>query len=363
MKKSWEYILYIFFIFLLTACNTNNSKSTEEIQKDLVDTVYEIEVIANRLKSPWEIVVIPDGSFLITEREGRVLLLDEGEVHEIADIEANGEGGLLGITLSPSFHEDNHIYLYYTYSEDSRTYNRVSQFFFNKNSLKDEKIIVDKIPGSEFHNGGRIKFGPDGKLYITTGDAQEENLSQDMNSLAGKILRVNPDGSVPSDNPFTGSPIFALGIRNSQGLAWHPVTGDLFASDHGPKSRDEINLIKPGGNYGWPEITCDQEDSQYINPITCYSDFTLAPSGIDFHTSANVEEISLYVAGLRGKQVMRIDLDKEGNFIREESILEEFGRIRSVVQHEDGIYILTNNTDGRGNTKVDDDKIIKITIK
>lgn len=363
MKNRWKLIPSIFLIFSLTACNKNNLKSTEDSIETWMDLEYEIEIIAEGLQSPWEMVVMPDGNFLITERKGRVLLLEEGGVLDVVDVKPSGEGGLLGMTLSPSFNEDKLLYLYYTYSEDSNTYNRVSQFTFNVHNLEDETIIVDEIPGNEFHNGGRIKFGPDDKLYITTGDAQEESLPQDMNSLAGKILRVNPDGSIPSDNPFLGSRIFALGIRNSQGLAWHPVTGDLFASDHGPKSRDEVNLIEPGGNYGWPEITCDQEDSQYINPITCYTDFTLAPSGIDFHTRENGEEISLYVAGLRGNQVMRIDLDREGNFIREESILQGFGRIRNVVQHEEGIYILTNNTDGRGSPTPGDDKILKVTVK
>lgn len=363
MKIKWKFILSLFLILLLAACNTNTQESTEPLQEDSVDLEYEVEVMAEGLKSPWEMVEMSDQNFLITERDGRVLLLEEGEVYDVAKVEASGEGGLLGITLSPSFNEDKLIYLYYTYSEDNKTYNRVSEFTFKEDNLENEKIIVDKIPGSEFHNGGRIKFGPDDKLYITTGDAQEENLSQSMNSLAGKILRVNPDGSIPSDNPFPGSEIFALGLRNSQGLAWHPVTGALYASDHGPESRDEINLIEAGGNYGWPEVTCDQEDSQYINPITCYSDFTLAPSGIDFHPRENEEEFSLYVAGLRGEQVMRIDLDNAGNFIEEESILEEFGRIRNVVSHDEGIYILTNNTDGRGTPKPEDDKIIKVTIK
>ncbi len=353
----------IFLIFFLTACNANSPESTESIQEDSLDLTYETKVIADGLKSPWEIVFLPEGDLLVTEREGRVLLLESGETFNLLEVEAEGEGGLLGITLSPSFNEDQLVYLYYTYLEADQMYNRVSQFTFKDKNLVDEKTIIDQIPGSVFHNGGRIKFGPDDKLYITTGDAQKERLSQDMNSLAGKILRVNSDGSIPSDNPFPDSEIFALGLRNPQGLAWHPVTDDLFASDHGPESKDEVNLIEPGGNYGWPEVTCDQKDSQYNNPITCYSEFTLAPSGIDFQKGHTYKEISLYVAGLRGNQVMRIDLDKDGNFIREESILEEFGRIRTVVQHEADLYLVTNNTDGRGTPSQDDDKIIKVIVK
>lgn len=363
MKKNCMFIAFIFLNLLLSSCNANNPKPEKHTMQVSKDLDYETEIIADGLEAPWEIVVMSDERFLLTERDGRVILLENGKTYDIAEVKAEGEGGLLGITLSPTFNEDQLIYLYYTYLEEGETFNKVSQFTFTEKNLIDEKTIIDQIPGSNNHNGGRIKFGPDDKLYITTGDAQEEEHSQDMNSLAGKILRINPDGSVPLDNPFTNSPIFALGLRNPQGLAWHPVTGDLFASDHGPDSRDEINLIEPGGNYGWPEVTCDQDDSQYNNPITCYSDFTLAPSGIDFYVNDIEEEISLYVAGLRGNRVVRIYLDKEGNFLKQESILEEFGRIRTVVHHEKGVYLVTNNTDGRGTPKQDDDKVIKITIK
>lgn len=417
MKNRWIFIFLIFFLIVLSSCNTENLEPTEifdstesaesieptdstettesaetsevtepkepaesgesiestdtvepteatETSKEILKELeYEAEVIATGLKIPWEIVPMPDGRILITERGGSVLLLEKGEIYSIAEVKHEGEGGLLGMTLSPNFKEDNLIYLYYTYMEDKKTYNKVSQFIFKEDTIEDEKVILDKIPGSKFHNGGRIKFGPDDKLYITTGDAQEKSLSQDIESLAGKILRINPDGTIPSDNPFPSSPVFALGIRNSQGLAWHPATGDLFASDHGPSSRDEVNLIESGGNYGWPNITCDQVDPKYINPITCYTDFTLAPSGIDFYPKESQDGFSLYVAGLRGNRIMRVLLDKEGNFIKEESLFEDFGRVRTVVYYEDAIYIATNNTDGRGNPKKDDDKIIKISIK
>lgn len=363
MKKSLLVMALILLSVLLTACDMNKPQEIESAGDNSQELDYQIEVMATGLKVPWEMVALPDGSFLITEREGRVLLLEEGLIYNVGGVEANGEGGLLGMTLSPNFTENNLIYLYYTYKEDNKTYNKVSQFTFKEDTIVDEKIILDTIPGATFHNGGRIKFGPDEKLYISTGDAQEESLSQDLESLAGKILRINADGTIPSDNPFPNSPVFALGIRNSQGLAWHPVTGDLFASDHGPDRRDEINLIQAGGNYGWPIVTCDQEDPQYKKPLTCYSDFTLAPSGIDFYTNENKEEVSLYVAGLRGTRVMRIDFDQDGNFIREESILEDYGRIRTVLEYDGDLYLLTNNTDGRGTPEKEDDKIIKVLIK
>lgn len=386
MKKIWIFISLILVIVLLISCKVKEQEPSEDITpSDIIeandsleateameteqtkesrkDLLYETELIASGLTIPWEIAPMPDGRILITERDGAILLLEDGEIYNIAEVKPKGEGGLLGMALSPNFKEDHFIYLYYTYGEGNTTFNKVYQFTFTKDTFDNEKVILDKIPGSTFHNGGRLKFGPDDKLYITTGDSQNKDLSQDINSLAGKILRINQDGTIPRDNPFPNSPVFALGIRNSQGLSWHPVTDNLYASDHGPSSRDEINLIVAGGNYGWPNITCDEVDAQYINPVTCYSEFTLAPSGIAFFPKENGGEYSLYVAGLRGNRVMRIDFDKGGNFIREESILEDFGRIRTVIYYDDALYIATNNRDGRGSPKKDDDKIIKIVIK
>ncbi|MBS4538955.1 PQQ-dependent sugar dehydrogenase [Clostridium sp. D2Q-11] len=380
MKKTCI-LLLIFPIILFTSCqieevetpqstpaeeSKNEDEDTNEATGELSessteDLKYKTEIIAENLEIPWEIVPISDGRIFITERPGRVLLLDEGEIYDIHNVEHIGEGGLLGMDLSPDFKNNNIIYLYYTYAEGNQIYNRVSRFTFEENTLNNEQIILDKIPGSQFHNGGRIKFGPDNKLYITTGDAQQENSSQDIDTLSGKILRINPDGTIPTDNPFDSSPVFAYGLRNPQGLAWHPVSGQLFASDHGPNRKDEINLIQPGKNYGWPIITCDEESLEYENPIACYSDFTLAPSGITFLPWSNIEETPLYIAGLRGSMVMRVDLDNEGNFIRQERLLQDLGRIRTVIYHEYAFYIATNKTDGRGTPMEGDDKIIKVT--
>jgi glucose/arabinose dehydrogenase len=339
----------------------NSSNNSEVILYASEDLDYEIEIIGEGLTIPWEIVPLPDGRFLVTERPGSVVMLDSGEIYTVLGVEHVGEGGLLGIEISPDYEENRQIFLYYTYRSGSQIFNRVSRFTFEDNTFTNEVYIVDEIPGSRFHNGGRLKFGPDDKLYITTGDAQVPNLSQDINSLAGKILRINSDGTVPEDNPFEDSPVFAYGLRNPQGLSWHPVSGELFASDHGPNSQDEINLILPGKNYGWPIVTCIEGDTQYEDPVSCYSEFTLAPSGIDFVPWNNLVESTLYVAGLRGNMVMRIDLDAEGGFIRQKALFSDFGRIRTVVYYEDAIYVATNNGDGRGILKENDDKILKIT--
>ena len=322
---------------------------------------YETEVIGNNLEIPWEIVPLPDGRILVTERPGRVVILGKGEIFRVNDVEHTGEAGLLGAVLSPGFEEDNYIYLYYTYRSGSGLFNRVSRFVLEEDTLNDEEYILDGIPGARFHNGGRIKFGPDGMLYVTTGDAQETSLSQRLDSLAGKILRMNPDGSIPEDNPFEGSLVYAYGLRNPQGLSWHQITGELYASDHGPNSQDEINHILPGKNFGWPIVTCTASDERFEDPLVCYSEYTMAPSGVAFLPMEELLESPLYVAGLRGNMLMRLDLDEEGKLLGREELFTDLGRIRTVVYHEGSLYIATNNRDGRGVPKDDDDVIMKIT--
>ena len=325
------------------------------------DLKYGVEVLAENLEIPWEILHLPDGRILVTERPGRVKILDEGEVATLHSVEHAGEGGLLGMALSPTFEEDSYIYLYYTYREDGDYYNRVARYTFEEDSLGNEEIVIERIPGARIHNGGRIKFGPDGMLYIATGDAADPPLAQDIESLAGMVLRLRPDGTIPEDNPFEDSPVYAYGIRNPQGLAWHPVTGELYSSGHGPTRLDVINHIKSGANYGWPEITCDEESDEFEGALVCYTEFTLAPSGMDFFHHENLEEVPLYVAGLRGNMLMRIDLTDDGEFIRQEALFREYGRIRTVVFHEGALYIATNNQDGRGVPASNDDRIIRIT--
>jgi len=294
-----------------------------------------------------------------------VMMLEVGNTSLIYSAEkkvwAQDEGGLLGIALSPDFKNNSQVFLYYTYNEENLTLNRVSRFIFKNNTLSDEKVMVDKIPGSGFHNGGRIRFGPDHKLYITTGDGQESSGAPDIQTLGGKILRINEDGTVPSDNPFPGSPVYACGFRNPQGLAWHPVSKALFATDHGPARQDEINLILPGRNYGWPTAACSEVDPRYESPIACYADFIMAPSGIDFLPWDRLSESPLYVAGLRGNMVMRIDLDSKNAAVRHEAMMQEWGRIRTVLYHDGALYIITNNGDGIGIPKENDDKILKVT--
>ncbi len=320
-------------------------------------------VIAENLNIPWEVVALPDGRFLVTERPGQVLILDQGRIKTITPVLHLGEGGLLGMSLHPDFGQNPYVYLYYTYRQGLHIYNRVSRFIFSSDRLVDEQILMDQIPGSVVHNGGRIKFGPDQCLYITTGDALNKASAQDISSMAGKILRIHADGSIPEDNPFPGSPVFSYGHRNPQGLAWHPVTGALYSSEHGPLRQDEINLISGGQNYGWPIVSCAEGPGKFQDPVLCYADFTLAPSGMSFIPSpGHPREGHLLVAGLRGNMLMYIILDQTGKPMHQIPLLQDHGRLRTVVFHHGFLYVATNNRDGRGQPHDHSDILIKVEL-
>jgi glucose/arabinose dehydrogenase len=281
------------------------------------------------------------------------------------------EGGLLGLALDPNFEQNHHLYLYYTYSEFLSTYNRVSRFTESDNALSGELVLIDKIPGAAIHDGGRIKFGPDGKLYITTGDAANASLAQDLNSLAGKILRINPDGTIPDDNPLANSPVYSYGHRNPQGLDWDPLTKILVATEHGPSgergfARDELNIIYPGKNYGWPEITGDEQDPRYVSPTFQTGNVAWAPSGAAFYDGNKIPNLKgkFLVANLRGTHLHAFEIDTtEGKILSEQSLFSgTFGRLRDVHVNDGYIYLLTSNQDGRGSPAHNDDRILKLTL-
>jgi len=277
---------------------------------------YQVETVAKNLEVPWGIAFAPDGRIFVTERVGNLRVIQDGilnpEPIKILDV-SGFEGGLLGIALDPNFEENHHIYLYYTYNDFFSTYNKLSRFTESNNQLSDEIMLLDKIAGGPFHDGGRIKFGPDGLLYITTGEAGIPDMAQDLNSLGGKILRINPDGTIPENNPFENSPVYSYGHRNPQGLDWDPITGKLVISEHGSSAHDEVNVIEPGKNYGWPEIVGDETDPSYTNPILHTGDETWAPSGASFYNSDNIPqwENKYFIATLRGNHLRMLDLDIE----------------------------------------------------
>ncbi len=328
---------------------------------------YDVNTIIENVSVPWDLAVLPDKRIVVTLRAGQVMVMDpqsgSQRLTRIQGVHAVGEGGLLGLTLDPEFSSNGYVYLYYTYQSGSSVFNKVSRFTMAEDTLAAEEVILDRIPGARIHNGGRIRFGPDKMLYITTGDAADPESAQNLDSLAGKILRIESDGTIPSDNPFPGNRVYSYGHRNPQGLAWNPVNNQLYASEHGPNRQDEINQILPGKNYGWPLETCTSTGKIYEQSLLCYPDYTVAPSGMSFFSAEQILETSMFVAGLRGNRVVRVDFDSDGQYLRESVMFTEWGRLRAVCQSGNDLYILTNNRDGRGVPKNNDDQVIKVTPK
>lgn len=318
-----------------------------------------ITTIAQDLSIPWEIAFLPGGDLLVTERPGRLLRIGQDkQVIPVNGVRHVGEGGLLGLALHPDFASNNFVYLYLTTTAGSGLTNRVERYVLSGNELSGRTVILEHIPGAQFHDGGRIAFGPDEKLYITTGDAGTEANAQNRESLAGKILRLNDDGSIPMDNPFKTA-IWSYGHRNPQGITWDE-DGNLWATEHGRSGTasgfDEVNLIKPGKNYGWPTIEGDATASGMETPkANSGAKETWAPSGAAYLDG------SIYFAGLRGEALYEAAIDGTNIPTIKAHLAGEFGRLRTVAVGPDGfLYILTSNKDGRGVVKPSDDKIIRI---
>lgn len=318
--------------------------------QDIQELDFTLEVIAENLNIPWELVFLPSGDILITERRGRVININTGQSYQIEGVNHTGEGGLLGMALHPNFSENNYLYLYFTSQQD----NRIERYRLVGDELIRDKLIFFGIPLDRFHNGGRIAFGPDGYLYVTTGDALDTPLAQNLDSLAGKILRLDAEGNIPETNP-NQTAVYSYGHRNPQGIVWDNQ-GRLWATEHGPTSLDEVNLIEAGKNYGWPDISGDEiaEDKEAPFLHSGYG-YTWAPSGLAYWDN------SLFFAGLRGQAIYEVKLNNPAGENLLMHFSEDFGRIRNIRLGPDNMfYILTNNTDGRGTPRAGDDKLIKI---
>lgn len=328
------------------------------------------------LEIPWSLIFLPDGRALVSERHGRIRLIQRNimqkEPYATVDVAHIGEGGLMGLAVHPQFPDKPYIYAMHTYRKGNQLFNRVIRLKDQGKQGRFDRVIIDNIPGAKFHNGGRIAFGPDGMLYIATGEIFDADLAQNLNSLGGKILRVTPEGEIPRDSPSKDSPVWSYGHRNPQGLAWHPETGELFSSEHGPSgeylrfANDEINIIKRGGNYGWPIIIGKKNRPPYIDPFILWEK-TTPPSGITFYNGDRLKHLQgdLFVATLKSQTLIRIKLQKTGEGYRvlviERWFENKYGRLRDVVQGPDGyLYFLTNNRDGRGKPRQGDDKIYRI---
>jgi glucose/arabinose dehydrogenase len=351
-------VLFSILFLLLVGCNISNleSKPEKKTEQEVVSILSQPESIAEKLKVPWSITK-QGNAFYISEREGNIVKIEDGvttrqKVLLEKRIATAAEAGLLGFVLAPDFEQSKKAYAYYTYSNSSGQFNRIIEMQLSENTWKEERILIDKIPSGPVHHGGRLEIGPDGKLYATTGDASlEPEVAQDLKSFAGKILRLNLNGSVPSDNPFKGSYVYSYGHRNPQGLAWSRA-GTLYESEHGPSAHDEINVIKAGQNYGWPVIIGDEKKAGMAIPLFQSGKDTWAPSGMAYY------EGKLYVATLRGNSLREFDPEK----LTTRTLVSGLGRIRDVLIDGEYLYFVTNNTDGRGTPNEKDDKLYRIKI-
>jgi len=327
---------------------------------------FRVETVMTDLEIPWSLSFAPDGRLFVTERPGRVRIANLSTLtSEVAltlgGVYAQGEAGLLGLALDPNFAQNNFVYLYYSAAAGGGAVNRIERYREVAGRLAERAVLLDGIPASTIHDGGRLKFGPDGFLYATAGDASNTDFSQDVASTAGKVLRITSAGASAAGNRFS-SPMFTYGHRNPQGIDWHPVTGDLWASEHGPSGNDEVNVIQSGANYGWPIIQGSATASGMQTPIVFYSS-TIAPSGISFYRGQRIPQFAnnLFVATLRGTHLLRVTTDARRVVTQERLLDGTFGRLRDVVMGPDGnLYFCTNNRDGRGDPTSGDDRVLRI---
>jgi len=311
------------------------------------------------LDTPWALAFLPGGGALVTERPGRVRVLARGgdlrgEPAARIQVAATGEGGLLGIALDPDFEQNRFVYLYAT--TDSG--NQVSRYRYRDGRLARDATILSGIQAAAIHDGGRIHFGPDDRLYITSGEAGQDSLSQDEGSLNGKFLRLSR-GQYRGDSPARPE-IYASGLRNPQGFDWQPRSERLVATDHGPDGDDEVNIIRRGRNYGWPEAR-GEDHGGFTAPIAVYAQ-SIAPSGATFvHLPESAWTGDFLIGALVGEQIRKLSFDGTRVTGNEALFQGEFGRIRTVVEGPDGaLYALTSNRDGRGSPRSGDDRIVRI---
>jgi aldose sugar dehydrogenase len=361
---------------LVPACAAPSSPAGAQTFPTKSGAKLEVQTFVSGLEVPWSIVFTSPTRMLVTERPGRVRVVENGKLQAkplavLEDVEAKGESGLMGMALAPDYATSRFVYLAYAYDTPKGPRVRVARFRDDGGELSGRTVIIEGIPAARNHAGCRIRFGPDGKLYVTTGDASDRKIAQDLKNLGGKTLRLNPDGSIPTDNPFPGSPVFSYGHRNAQGIDWQPGTGLQFQTEHGPSGfdgpggGDEVNIVESGKNYGWPVVHHKESAAGMVSPLLEYTP-AVAPAGGSFATGGALPSYKgdFFFANLRGEVLIRVRMDP-GNPRRvletEELFRDVFGRLRDVVVGPDGaLYVATSNRDGRGRPRPGDDRILRV---
>jgi glucose/arabinose dehydrogenase len=383
MKYSLKLLSLATFIIIALFAGACASDDSPAIPPSSSIPNFRVGTIADHLETVWSIVFAPDGRTFFTERPGRVRVIKDGKLQSapffvVPDVELKGESGLMSIALHPNFAENHFVYLAYGYQDNGEQMVRVARYRENGETLTEPRTIIEKIPASKYHSGTRLKFGPDGKLYITTGDATKQERAQRLDSINGKTLRINNDGSIPEDNPFFNQPnarpeIWTYGHRNAQGMDWQPGTDLMFQTEHGPSwidgvslfkrsGGDEVNIVERGKNYGWAKISHKMKREGMETPLVEYSPAIAPASGMFYRGSLFPEfKNNFFFGALKGEAIVRLVLDGRKIVSQDYLLKKQYGRIREVAEAPDGsIYFSTSNRDGRGSSIEQDDRILRI---
>ena len=385
IKRVFNYSLLLLVLIWSTACagfGFSERSENDSIPKPQITPKFRIETVATNLEVVWSIVFAPDGRMFFTERPGRVRVLENGKLQaeplfKVPDVDPTGESGLMGIILHPNFAENRLLYLAYAYSSEG-SFVKVVRFRETGKTLIEPKTIIENIPASRFHAGTRLRFGADGKLYITTGDATNQSQAQKLDTLGGKTLRLNDDGTIPADNPFLNQKearpeIWSYGHRNAQGMDFHPETGLMFQTEHGPSlidgvslfkrsGGDEVNIVERGKNYGWAKISHKMKRDGMETPLVEYSPAVAPGSGMFYRGTAFPDfKNNFFFGALRGQAIIRLVVEGRKIVSQERLLEKQYGRIREIAERPDGaIYFSTSNRDGRGDPVGEDDRILRL---